>query len=84
MAITGALMGGASLVAYSLPKNKMFSYRHVLQSSLLGLVGLELGAMVISLIWGNNSVVRALNTADNFLGILVFIGYMMFDTHVAI
>jgi FtsH-binding integral membrane protein len=84
MAVTGALMGGASLVAYSLPKHKMFAYRHTLQSALLGLLGLELAGIIVGLIWGNTSFVRALNTTDNFLGIAVFIGYMMYDTHAAI
>jgi FtsH-binding integral membrane protein len=62
LAITGSLLGGASLVAYSLPKRKLFSYRHVLQSALLGLLGLEVIGFFASLIWGNNYFIRALNT----------------------
>jgi FtsH-binding integral membrane protein len=52
LAITGGLFGGASLVAYSLPKNKLFSYRHTLQGALLGLCGMQLVSLFIYLVWG--------------------------------
>jgi len=84
IAVTGALMGSASLVAYSLPKHQVFAYKHTLQSALLGLLGLELAGLVVGLIWGNTSLVRALNTADNWIGIVVYVCYMMLDTHRAI
>lgn len=84
LAITGGLFGGASLVAYSLPKNKLFSYYQTLQGCLLGLVLIGFIGGGIRLFMGENPVTNALIKLDNIAGIAIFTLYMMMDTHLAI
>lgn len=82
--ISAAIFGGASLVAYSMPKDKMLSTGRILGGSLLGLIGLQLVGLVSYLITGPNALTSLLFRADNYLGILLFSAFVAYDTHVAI
>jgi FtsH-binding integral membrane protein len=82
--ISAAIFGGASLVAYSMPKDRMLSAGRILGGSLLGLIGLQLVGLLSFLITGPNAFSSLLFRADNYLGILLFSGFVAYDTHVAI
>ena len=82
--ITAAIFGGASLMAYNMPKDKMLSAGRILGGSLLGLVGLQVVGLLGYLITGPNAFSSLLFRADNYLGILLFSAFVAYDTHVAI
>ena len=82
--ISAAIFGGASLVAYSMPKDKMLSAGKMLGGSLLGLIGLQLVGLVAFLVTGPNALRSLLFRADNYLGIALFSAFVAYDTHVAI
>lgn len=82
--ISAAIFGGASLVAYNMPKDRMLSAGRILGGSLLGLIALQLVGLVTFLITGPNAFSSLLFRADNYLGILLFSGFVAYDTHVAI
>jgi len=84
MAMTAAIFGGASLAAYNIPSDKMASIGKILFGSLLGLIGLQLVGLLAHLITGPNMLSTLLFRADNYLGILLFSGFVAYDTHVAI
>ena len=84
MAITTAIFGGASLVAYNTSSEKMMKIGPILGGSLLGLIALQLVGLVGHLIVGPNILSTLLFRADNYLGILLFSGFIAYDTHVAI
>jgi FtsH-binding integral membrane protein len=84
MAITAAIFGGASLVAYSTPSDKMASMGRILGGSLIGLIALQVVGLLSQLIMGPNMLSSLLFRADNYLGILLFTGFIAYDTHVAI
>lgn len=52
--ITTAIFGGASLMAYSMPKDKMLGYGRVLGGSLLGLIGLQIIGLLSYVFMGPN------------------------------
>lgn len=83
MAMTAAIFGGASLAAYNIPSTKMASIGRILFGSLLGLIGLQIIGLVAHLISGPNMLTSLLFRADNYLGILLFSGFVAYDTHVA-
>ena len=84
MGITLGIFGGASLMAYRMPKDKMLGYGRVLSGSLLGLIGIQLAGIVASLVMGPNPFSMMMFKADTYLGILLFTGFIAYDTHVAI
>lgn len=84
MAITAAIFGGASYVAYSTPAEKMAKIGPILGGSLLGLIGLQLVGLLGYLFVGPNMLSTLLFRADNYLGILLFSGFIAYDTHVAV
>jgi len=84
MAITAAIFGGASLVAYNTPSDKMASMGRILGGSLIGLIALQVVGLLSQLIMGPNMLSTLLFRADNYLGILLFTGFIAYDTHVAI
>ena len=84
MAITAAIFGGASLVAYNTPSEKMAKIGPILGGSILGLLGLQLDGLLSHLIVGPNLLSTLLFRADNYLGILLFSGFIAYDTHVAV
>lgn len=84
LGITTAIFGGASLVAYSMPKDKMLGFGGVLTGSLLGLIGLQLIGLLSAAFMGPNALSTLLFSANNYLGIGLFSALIAYDTHVAI
>jgi FtsH-binding integral membrane protein len=84
LGITTAIFGGASLAAYSMPKDKMLGYGRLLSGSLLGLIGLQLAGLLTTMAIGPNAFSTFLFTADNYIGIGLFSALIAYDTHVAI
>lgn len=82
--ITLGIFGGASAVAYAMPKDKMLGYGKVMMGSLLGLVAMQLVGIGSAFIMGPNALSALLFSLDNYLGILLFTGLIAYDTHVAI
>ena len=84
LGITTAIFGGASLAAYSMPKDKMLGYGRLLSGSLFGLIGLQLVGLLTTMAIGPNAFSSFLFTADNYIGIGLFSALIAYDTHVAI
>lgn len=84
LGITTAIFGGASLVAYNMPKDKMLGFGGVLGGSLLGLLGLQLVGLLAAVFTGPNALSTLLFSANNYLGIGLFSALIAYDTHVAI
>lgn len=84
LAITSAIFGGASLLAYNMPKDKMLGYGGVLMGSLLGLIGLQLIGLLTAAFTGPNALSTLLFSANNYIGIGLFSALIAYDTHVAI
>lgn len=84
IAITSGIFGGASLMAYMMPKDKMLGYGSILMGSLLGLIGLQLVGLGAGLFMGPNILSSLLFSVSNYAGILLFSGLIAYDTHVAI
>jgi FtsH-binding integral membrane protein len=85
LAITLGIFGGASIMAYAMPKDKMLGYGRVLTGSLLGLIGLQLfGLGTAYFMGGPNTLTYLLFSLDNYAGILLFSALIAYDTHVAI
>ncbi len=82
--LTTAIFGGASLVAYSMPKDKMLGYGGALFGSLLGLIGLQVIGLLTGVFIGPNALTSMLFTAQNYIGIGLFTAFIAYDTHVAI
>lgn len=84
LAITTAVFGGASMIAYSMPKDKMLGMGRVLMGSLFGLIGLQLIGLLTAAFTGPNALSTLLFSANNYLGIGLFSALIAYDTHVAI
>jgi len=84
LGITTAIFGGASLIAYNMPKDKMLGFGGVLMGSLLGLVGLQLVGLLSAVFMGPNPLSALLFSANNYIGIGLFSALIAYDTHVAI
>ncbi len=84
LGLTSAIFGGASLVAYNMPKDKMLGYGGVLTGSLLGLIGLQLVGLLSTAFMGPNAFSSLLFSANNYIGIGLFTALIAFDTHLAI
>lgn len=82
--VTAGIFGGASLMAYNMPKDKMLGYGRVLFGGLIGLIGMQLIGLGAALFMGPNPLSLMLFKADTYLGILLFSGFIAYDTHVAI
>lgn len=78
------IFGGASAIAYALPKDSALGYGKVLFGSLLGLIVMQLVGLGSHYFMGSNALSNLLFTVDNYAGILLFIGFIGYDTHVAI
>lgn len=78
------IFGGASAVAYALPKDKMLGYGKIFGGSLLGLIAMNLIGLGSAYFMGPNAFSSLLFTIDNYAGILLFSGLIAYDTHVAI
>jgi len=84
LGITTAIFGGASLIAYNMPKDKMLGFGGVLMGSLLGLFGLQIVGLLAAYFTGPNALSTLLFSANNYLGIGLFSVLISYDTHVAI
>jgi FtsH-binding integral membrane protein len=84
LGLTTAIFGGASLMAYNMPKGKMLGYGGALGGALLGLIGLQVVGLLTSLIMGPNPLSMMLFNANNYIGIGLFSIFIAYDTHVAI
>lgn len=84
LAITLGIFGGASAAAYALPKDKMLGYGKILGGSLLGLIAMQLVGLGSAYFMGPNALSTLLFSIDNYAGILLFMGLIGYDTHVAI
>lgn len=84
LALSTAVFGGASLVAYNMPKDKMLGMGGVLMGSLLGLIGLQVIGLLTAAFTGPNALSTLLFSANNYLGIGLFSALIAYDTHVAI
>ncbi len=84
LGLTTAIFGGASLVAYRMPKDSMLKYGGVLGGSLLGLIGLQLGGLAYAAIFGANPFIGMLFNASNYIAVGLFTALIAYDTHMAI
>ena len=82
--LTTAIFGGASLIAYNMPKDKMLGYGGVLTGSLLGLIGLQLVGLLATAFTGPNAFSSLLFSANNYIGVGLFSTLIAYDTHLAI
>ena len=84
LGLTTAIFGGASLMAYRMPKDSMLKYGGVLGGSLLGLIGLQLIGLASSMIFGPNPFIGMMFNASNYVAVGLFTAFIAYDTHVAI
>ena len=84
LGITFGIFGGASAIAYTMPKDKMLGYGRVFTGSLIGLIAMQLVGLGSAYFMGPNALSSLLFTIDNYAGILLFAGLIGYDTHVAI
>ena len=84
LGITLGIFGGASAMAYALPKDKMLGYGKIFGGSLLGLIAMQLVGLGSAYFLGPNALSSLLFSIDNYAGILLFSGMIAYDTHVAI
>jgi len=84
LGLTTAIFGGASLAAYSMPKDSMLKYGRVLGGSLLGLIGLQLIGLASTFIVGPNPYTMLLFNASNYISIGLFTAFIAYDTHASI
>jgi len=84
LGLTTAIFGGASLMAYTMPKDKMLGYGRVLGGALFGLIGLQLVGLLSSVFMGPNPLSMLMFSASNYLGVGLFSILIAYDTHVAI
>jgi FtsH-binding integral membrane protein len=84
LGLTGAIFGGASLMAYNMKKDSMLKYSGVLFGSLLGLIGLQLVGLASMFFTGPNAFSMLLLNSSNYIAVGLFSAFIVYDTHVAI
>ncbi len=84
LGLTAAIFGGASLMAYKMPKDSMLGYGRVLGGSLLGLIGLQLIGLGSAFFMGPNAFSMMLLNSSSYLAVGLFTAFIAYDTHVAI
>jgi FtsH-binding integral membrane protein len=84
LGLTAAIFGGASLMAYRMPKDSMLGYGRALTGSLLGLIGLQLVGMGSAFIMGPNPFSMMLLNSSSYLAVGLFSVFVAYDTHFAI
>jgi FtsH-binding integral membrane protein len=82
--LTTAIFGGASLLAYRMPKDSMLSLGKVFTGSLFGLIGLQLVGLASSFIMGPNPFSMMLLKGTTYLSVGLFSALIAYDTHVSI
>lgn len=84
LGLTGAIFGGASLVAYKMPKDSMLGYGKILGGSLLGLIALQLLGIGSSFIVGPNAFSAMMMYSSSYFAVALFSIMIAYDTHFAI
>ena len=84
LGMTAAIFGGASLVAYRMPKDKMLSYGPVLFGSLMGLIGLQLVGLGAAFFMGPNPFSLMMMKSSSYISVALFTAFIAYDTHFAI
>ena len=84
LGLTTAIFGGASLAAYTMPKDKMLGYGRVLMGSLLGLIGLQLAGLGAAFFMGPNMFSLMAFKSSNYIAVGLFSIFIAYDTHFAI
>jgi len=84
LGLSTAIFGGASLAAYSMPKDKMLGYGRALTGSLIGLIGLQLLGLGASLFMGPNPFSMMMLNASSYISVGLFTAFIAYDTHCAI
>lgn len=84
LGLTGAIFGGASLMAYNMPKDKMLSYGPALFGSLLGLIGLQLAGLGAAFFMGPNPFSVMAFKSSSYIAVGLFSVFVAYDTHMAI
>jgi len=82
--ITMGIFGGASAMAYMLPKDKMLGYGGIFTGSLIGLIAMQLVGLGSAYFMGPNALSTLLFDINTYGGLLLFSGLIAYDTHVAI
>lgn len=84
LGVTLGIFGGASAISYALPKDQMLGYGKIFGGALLGLIGTQLVGLGSAYFMGPNALSSLLFNINNYAGILLFMGMIGYDTHVAI
>lgn len=84
LGLTLGIFGGASAIAYTMPKDKMLGYGRVFMGSLVGLIAMQLVGLGSAYFMGPNALSSLLFNVNTYAGILLFAGFIGYDTHVAI
>jgi FtsH-binding integral membrane protein len=84
LGLTLAIFGGASLVAYNMPKGAMLSYGKILGGSLFGLIGLQLVGLGSLFFTGPNPFAYMLLNASTYVSAGLFTIFVAYDTHLAV
>lgn len=84
LGLTAAIFGGASLMAYSMPKDQMLGYGRILGGSLLGLIGLQLAGLGAAFFLGPNPFSLMMMKSSSYLAVGLFTAFIAYDTHFAI
>lgn len=84
LGITAGIFGGASAMAYMMPKDKMLSYGRLFMGGLIGLIAMQLIGLGSAYFMGPNALSMLLFNINTYGGILLFSGLIAYDTHVAI
>ena len=82
--LTLGIFGGASLVAYKMPKDKILRYGPVLFGSLIGMIGFDVIGILASYFIGPNPLSELIFKTELYGGILLLAGLVAYDTHAAI
>lgn len=84
LGLTAALFGGASLMAYKMPKDSMLGYGRVLTGSLFGLIGLQLVGLGSAFFMGPNPFSMMLLNSSSYIAVGLFTAMIAYDTHFSI
>ena len=84
LGLTAAIFGGASVVAYRMPKDKMLGYGNVLGGSLFALIGLQLAGLGATFFMGPNPFSLMMMSYSSYFAVALFTALVAYDTHMAV
>ena len=82
--ISGLIFGGVTAYSYSKRLGTFSKWGPALYGSLLGLIGLNVAGLVSLAIWGPTPVTQAFFSIEPYISILLFSGFIAYDTHRAV